>query len=107
MCPCRPEPAEVTIFKTKNNTTKFKIRTSRVSLLADDGPVDVADAVRPHHQRFACQIDHAMPISLTVTEFAAQYLYTLTLPNKKAAMVLDIVPPGLREIKGKGVKKTA
>jgi hypothetical protein len=34
-------------------------------------------------------------------------LYTLTLPNKKAEMILKIVPPGLREIKGKGVKKSA
>ncbi|KAA0147389.1 hypothetical protein FNF27_06836 [Cafeteria roenbergensis] len=60
----RKDVKRVTIFRTKDEKTKFKIRTSR-------------------------------------------YLYTLTLPNKRAEMFLKIVPRGLVVMKGHGVPKSA
>ena len=103
----------MTIFKTKNDTTKFKIRTSRVSPWSHGKG---ANNLSNHHCRriIACsRCIGPVPSTfcflslLVVCSCLAQYLYTLTLPNKKAEMILKIVPPGLREIKGKGVKKSA
>eukprot|EP00540_Astrosyne_radiata_P009222 CAMPEP_0116857368 /NCGR_PEP_ID=MMETSP0418-20121206/20506_1 /TAXON_ID=1158023 /ORGANISM="Astrosyne radiata, Strain 13vi08-1A" /LENGTH=75 /DNA_ID=CAMNT_0004491027 /DNA_START=26 /DNA_END=253 /DNA_ORIENTATION=- len=58
----RKDVKRVTIFKTKNDKTKFKIRTSK-------------------------------------------YLYTLTLPNKRADMFIKVIPRGICEIKGKGAPR--
>ena len=47
------------------------------------------------------------PAPSRLLSLSSQYLYTLTLPNKRAEMFLKIVPRGLVVMKGHGVPKSA
>ncbi len=55
----------------------------------------------------ACARQSTSPARPRLLALSSQYLYTLTLPNKRAEMFLKIVPRGLVVMKGHGVPKSA